>query len=243
MKKLFDALRQALRNGEDAVLVTIVASSGSAPRGTGARMLVTQRGRVCGTIGGGAVEYKGEQIAAEILRTKRSRQENFRLYKNDVADLGMVCGGAVDVYFRYIPAGDADVLRLIEQCGAIFDALEPSWLISELTEGGLSVYAVKHGLLGDPVPPEVLECLAARPCQREAGGKVYYCERLLQPGRVYIFGGGHIAQALAPALIAADFPCVVLDDRPDFLDPARFGGAETRRIDPEDISDVIREVG
>ena len=38
MKKLFDALRAALTGGEDAVLVTIVASSGSAPRGTGARM-------------------------------------------------------------------------------------------------------------------------------------------------------------------------------------------------------------
>jgi len=243
MKKLFDALRDALNRGEDAVLVTIVASSGSAPRGTGARMLVTAHGRVCGTIGGGAVEYRGEQIAAEILRTKRSRQENFRLFKNDVADLGMVCGGTVDVYFRYIPGGDADILRLIGQCDEIFAALEPSWLISELTDGGLSVYAEKHGLLGDPVPEAVLSALAVRPCQCEAGGKVYYCEKLLQPGRVYIFGGGHVAQALAPALIAADFPCVVLDDRPDFLRPELFGGAATRRIDPEDISDVIRDFG
>ena len=243
MKKLFDALHAALAAGEDAVLVTIVASSGSAPRGTGARMLVTAKGRVCGTIGGGAVEYKGEHIAAEILQTKRSRQEHFRLFKNDVADLGMVCGGEVDVYFRYIPGGDAEVLRLIEQCAEIFDALEPSWFITELTGGGLSVFAEKHGLLGDPVPREVTEALGTRPSQHEVGGKVYYCEKLLQPGRVYIFGGGHIAQALAPALLAADFPCTVLDDRPDFLRPELFGGAATRRINPEDISDVIRDFG
>ncbi len=239
MKKLFDALRDTLSRGEDAVLVTIVASSGSAPRGAGARMLVTARGRVFGTIGGGAVEYRGEQLAAEILRTKRSRQENFRLFKNDVADLGMVCGGAVDVYFRFIPGGDEAVLALIAQCAGIFETLEPSWLITELTQGGLSVYGTKHGLLGDAVPETVIAALSNRPAQIEADGRVYSCEKLLQPGKVYIFGGGHIAQALAPALIAADFPCVVLDDRPDFLDPARFGGAETRRIDPEDISDVI----
>lgn len=243
MKKLFDALRQALRNGEDAVLVTIVASSGSAPRGTGARMLVTARGRICGTIGGGAVEYKGEQIAAEILRTKRSRQENFRLYKNDVADLGMVCGGAVDVYFRFIAAGDAGVADLIDRCGEIFEKLEPSWFITELTEGGLSVFGKEHGLLGEAVPQTVLDALGTRPSQLEADGKVYYCEKLLQPGRVYIFGGGHVAQALAPALLAADFPVVVLDDRPDFLRPELFGGAQTRRIDPADISDVIRDFG
>ncbi len=243
MKKLFDALQDALTRGEDAVLVTIVASSGSAPRGTGARMLVTPRGRICGTIGGGAVEYKSEQIAAEILRTRRSRQENFRLFKNDVADLGMVCGGTVDVYFRFIPGGDREILQLIGQCGEIFNTLEPSWIITELTEGGLSVYGQKHGLLGEAVPQEVLNALSARPMQTEAGGKIYYCERLLQPGRVFIFGGGHVAQALAPALLAADFPCVVLDDRPDFLRPELFGGAQTRRIDPEDISDVIRDFG
>ena len=243
MKKLFDALQEVLSRGEDAVLVTIVASSGSAPRGTGARMLVTARGRIFGTIGGGAVEYKGEQLAAEILRTKRSRQENFRLFKNDVADLGMVCGGAVDVYFRFIPGGDEAILALISQCAGIFETLEPSWLITELTEGGLSVYGTKHGLLGDGVPETVIAALGNRQAQIEAEGRVYFCEKLLQPGKVYIFGGGHIAQALAPALIAADFPCVVLDDRPDFLDPARFGGAETRRIDPEDISDVIADLG
>ena len=243
MKQLFETLRDALSRGEDAVLVTIVASSGSAPRGTGARMLVTAAGRICGTIGGGAVEYKGEQIAQEILRTKRSRQENFRLFKNDVADLGMVCGGAVDVYFRFIPGGDPAVLQLIDGCAGIFAALEPSWFITELTEGGLSVYGKQSGLLGDPVPEEVLSALAVRPQQVPVDGRVYYCEKLLQPGRVYIFGGGHVAQALAPALLAADFPCVVLDDRPDFLDPARFGGAETRRIDPEDISDVIADFG
>ena len=243
MKKLFDALRDALSRGEDAVLVTIVASSGSAPRGTGARMLVTPRGRVCGTIGGGAVEYKSEQTAAEILQTKRSRQESFRLFKNDVADLGMVCGGTVDVYFRFIPGGDPGVLKLIDDCAEVFSALEPSWFITELTEGGLSVWGEKHGLLGDPVPPEVIAGLTNRPVQQEVDGKTYYCEKLLQPGRVYIFGGGHVAQALAPALIAADFPCVVLDDRPDFLRPELFGGAATRRIDPEDISDVIADLG
>ena len=242
MKKLFDALRDVLRRGEDAVLVTIVASSGSAPRGTGARMLVTAAGRVCGTIGGGAVEYKSEQLAAEMLRERRSRQESFRLFKNDVADLGMVCGGTVDVYFRYIPAGDAEVLSLIDGCAGIFERLEPSWFITELTGGGLSVFSPARGLLGDAVPQAALDTLGTRPSRYEHGGRVYYCEKLLQPGRVYIFGGGHIAQALAPALIAADFPCTVLDDRPDFLRPELFGGAETRKIDPEDISDVVREL-
>ena len=41
MRNLFAALRDALASGQDAVLVTVVASSGSTPRGAGARMVVT----------------------------------------------------------------------------------------------------------------------------------------------------------------------------------------------------------
>ncbi len=242
MKQLFETLQAVLDGGEDAVLVTIVASSGSAPRGAGARMLVTKKGRVCGTIGGGAVEYRAEALAGEILRTKRSRQENFRLFPNDVADIGMVCGGAVDVYFRYISAGDEAFRRLLGQLLPLFSAPEPVWLITELSEGGLSVWNEKTGLLGEPVPQEALDAAGARPVRCPLGGKTYYVEKLHQPGRVYIFGGGHIGQALAPVLLAADFPCTVLDDREEYLRPALFGGAETRRIDPADISDVLREL-
>ena len=54
MKTLFTELRQLLEQGEEAVLVTIIASSGSTPRGTGSRMLVRKDGSIEGTVGGGA---------------------------------------------------------------------------------------------------------------------------------------------------------------------------------------------
>ena len=58
MKALFEELSNVLAKGEEAVLVTIIASSGSTPRGTGSRMLVRQDGSIKGTVGGGAVEYQ-----------------------------------------------------------------------------------------------------------------------------------------------------------------------------------------
>ena len=73
MKNLFRSLHAALTQGQDAVLVTVVASSGSTPRGAGARMLITKDGRIAGTIGGGAVEYRSEQLARTVLAQKSSR--------------------------------------------------------------------------------------------------------------------------------------------------------------------------
>ena len=44
MKQLFKELQRCLKEGEPSVLVTIVDSSGSTPRGAGSRMLVAAGG-------------------------------------------------------------------------------------------------------------------------------------------------------------------------------------------------------
>ena len=72
MRSMFRTIAERLRAGEELVMVTVVASSGATPRGAGARMLVGRGGRICGTIGGGAVEYKSEQLAKRVLDEKRS---------------------------------------------------------------------------------------------------------------------------------------------------------------------------
>ena len=112
MRNMFREIAARLKKGEELVLVTVIASSGATPRGAGARMLVGRGGRICGTIGGGAVEYKSEQLAKKVLDEKRSGEHDFSLTKNDVQNLGMICGGAVNVYFSYIPANDPYVLSI-----------------------------------------------------------------------------------------------------------------------------------
>ena len=66
MKKLFRAMLSELQQGRNVVLCSIIASSGSTPRGTGAKMAVFEDGSTLGTVGGGAVEYHTELLAREI---------------------------------------------------------------------------------------------------------------------------------------------------------------------------------
>lgn len=64
--------------------------------------------------------------------------------------------------------------------------------------------------------------------------------RLVPPGWVYIFGGGHVAQALVPALAAVDFRCVVLENRAEFARTELFPGAEeVRLIDYARLSEAV----
>ena len=49
MKELFTSMLQALSDGQSVVLCSILASSGSTPRGAGAKMAVFADGHTVGT--------------------------------------------------------------------------------------------------------------------------------------------------------------------------------------------------
>ena len=239
MKKLFKIMRDRLSAGEDLVLVTVIASSGATPRGAGARMLVGAGGRLCGTIGGGSVEYRSEHIAAERLEKRASLVHDFSLTKDDVQNLGMICGGAVNVYFHFIPAGDGNAIAVADEALRRFAAGESFWLVSDLAGDG------KLSLVNRDDCPEWLSAhLNAHPQRVNEGGRDVFVEQMNSSGRVYIFGGGHVAQALEPVLTGVGFRCVVMDDRSEFAKRELFPSAEEiKLIDFNRIADSVTITG
>ena len=243
MRKLFEKLGETLRSGEDAVLVTIIASSGSTPRGAGARMLITKKGRIFGTIGGGILEYKCELKAVDALKAKSSRKESFKLHENEIQDIGMICGGDVDIHFLFIKAGDSLAIALTDGIESFITSEKQLWLICEITQGhsgAMRLYSDKGLLLGPHIPGAVMERLKNKNGVIRLDGREYYCENIKPPGLVYIFGGGHVTQALVPVLTSVDFRCVVLEDRDKLCDISLFPGAENAMmIDNNNIFDFI----
>lgn len=233
MRKMLQTMKTLLEEGQDLVLVTVIASSGATPRGAGARMLVGQNGRICGTIGGGAVEYRSEQIALRVLKEKSSRGQDFSLTRDDVQNLGMICGGACDVYFHYIPKGDSSICGLAQKAESYFVENRDLWLVSDIGDGGkLS--------LADKKDTTLAKYLTRHPCRVQEDGKNLYVEQINAAGMVYIFGGGHVAQELVPVLSHVGFRCVVMDDREEFTGKELFPSAERIvRGDFGRIEDVI----
>lgn len=58
------------------------------------------------------------------------------------------------------------------------------------------------------------------------GNMEFFMEPLLGSGRLYIFGGGHIAQALSQLADLTDWSYAVIDDREEFCNVQRFPNAE-----------------
>ncbi len=97
--------RAALQRGPTA-LVTILATEGSAPRGPGTRMVVTEGG-FTGTIGGGALEHQAMEQARAILALPPG---SWRIQDYPLGPLlGQCCGGRVRLLVERlgeVPEGD-----------------------------------------------------------------------------------------------------------------------------------------
>ncbi|MBF2053694.1 MAG: xanthine dehydrogenase accessory protein XdhC [Candidatus Sericytochromatia bacterium] len=81
------------------VSVHLVDTLGSAPQEIGARMLVSERGRCWGTVGGGKIEQHCIQTAQELLQRDSERDCWFYEW-NLQTEIGMTCGGVVRMVFE-----------------------------------------------------------------------------------------------------------------------------------------------
>jgi len=82
-------------------LVTVTATSGSAPREAGARMIVTDGRLFWGTIGGGNLEHLAISHANNLLAQGESRSESVDYPLSEKA--GQCCGGRVMLFFETFP--------------------------------------------------------------------------------------------------------------------------------------------
>jgi xanthine dehydrogenase accessory factor len=93
---------------ENAVLVTVAATRGSAPREPGAWMLVFAQGEA-GTIGGGHFELEAIALARQMLGSGE-RAAEVRDYALGPS-LGQCCGGTMQLRFEPVARDGIDALR------------------------------------------------------------------------------------------------------------------------------------
>ena len=132
MRALLRQVVHSLERGQDAELVTVLASAGSTPRGAGAVLAVFPDGTGVGTVGGGNVEYEAQKLASKLLETGENALRDFRFVQGDAASLGMVCGGDVTLHFHYLDASDSHTAAVFR---ALLDATAGSadtWLVRKL---------------------------------------------------------------------------------------------------------------
>jgi xanthine dehydrogenase accessory factor len=245
-RPLFVRIAELERQGRQFALATVVRTQGSTPQVVGAKMVVVDgegSGRAAGTLGGGCVEADAILSSREILEKGGRSLRAYELTEDLAWNTGLVCGGTM---WTLAERGDeARVAREEPILPVLLRASEggPPLVIVTLFEregrqmrfGGrvfVDASGVLHGSLGTAE-------LDARAIESGTKQLEHGTPRLvpiddtrdllLDPvcgrPRLVIAGGGHVALAIARQALLVDFEVTVLEDRPEFADPVRFGGA------------------
>jgi len=246
MKALTETACELLQKKQAFVLATIIRQHGSTPRGIGAKMIVADNGKGFGTIGGGLLEATVMERAQEILSGAPSCIISFDLTSRDAADLGMICGGDVEVLLDHIEPTDShreiftawnDALQHAKDCR----------FVTVIHWGDSKNGQVEHGLIQEDgkqlgrisLPADTLQELTWKGKSNlamkliERDNALILVERTQAPVTVYIFGAGHVAQPTAHLAALVGFRVVVLDDRKQFANPERFPAAHQVEVLPD----------
>lgn len=96
-----DVLDQAAdwrREGRKVALATVVATWGSSPRPVGSQLAVDGAGKFVGSVSGGCIEGAVIKEALDAIGTGRPRLLDFGVTNEQAWDVGLACGGKVQVY-------------------------------------------------------------------------------------------------------------------------------------------------
>ena len=85
-----------------AVLATIVGRQGSTPREEGSKMLVLPDGSAVGSVGGGIMEYRTQQLARELLEPGAAPCRLAAFTTEGASDAAAIaaCGGSMEVFLQ-----------------------------------------------------------------------------------------------------------------------------------------------
>ena len=96
MNSIYFDIETMIKQHQASALCIVIETKGSTPRKAGSKMIVSQNGKIYGTIGGGAIE---KQVIADALEVIKKNSPSKIYYKLE-ADLSMQCGGNMEVYIE-----------------------------------------------------------------------------------------------------------------------------------------------
>src|SRR3990170_2805471 len=100
MRELLDTLDAWRAEGADIGRAVLVRTFGSAPRPEGAVLATTADGRIAGSVSGGCVEGAAAEEIDRARTAGRSRVIRYGISDEQAWDVGLACGGTIDVLLQ-----------------------------------------------------------------------------------------------------------------------------------------------
>ena len=230
MRDILPDVESWLAQGKSVAIATVIQTWGSSPRQQGARMAITPEGGISGSVSGGCVEGAVFEAAVEALKTNRPQLLHFGVADETAWDVGLACGGSIDIFVNPLDAGFFQTLR------SVLDDEIPAALVTVirgpdekvgreiLIHGNGEVIAASVDGQAVEVVELSMHSLADGKTQRILleDGIELFIEPLLPPPTLIAVGGVHITIALMELAKTLGYRTVVVDPRKAFGSGQRF---------------------
>jgi xanthine dehydrogenase accessory factor len=263
MKELIETLASWRKDGVDVGRAVVVRTFGSAPRPEGAVLLLASDGRIAGSVSGGCVEGAAVQEIERARATGRSRVIRYGISDEQAWDVGLACGGTIDVLVEPevpYPITVAADTALPDYGVAVVTALPPDSPPGEfgphepgdgaLAERPIVVHqdrtvagTIGSSELDDQLVAHALDALNRGQSRTiELGGRSLFIEAFPVKPRLVVVGAVEVARHLVRLARELGYATIVIDGRAAFATPERFPPELVDRLIvgwPDEVADDI----
>lgn len=88
--------------GRGVAIATVITTWGSSPRPVGSQLVLDEDGRFAGSVSGGCIEGAVIAEGIEAIRDGRPRVLDFGVSDEQAWEVGLTCGGKVQVYVERV---------------------------------------------------------------------------------------------------------------------------------------------
>jgi LAO/AO transport system kinase len=100
--QIFRQIRVWRGQGRGVALATVVRTWGSSPRPAGSHLAVDSTGQFVGSVSGGCIEAAVIHEAQSVIGDGRPRRMRFGVSDEQAWEVGLACGGEVDVFVERV---------------------------------------------------------------------------------------------------------------------------------------------
>jgi xanthine dehydrogenase accessory factor len=99
MQDILPDIEKWRAQGEQIAVATVVHMAGSAPRRPGAKLAVSEKGEITGSVSGGCVEPAVIETAMEVMKNGQPQMLEFGITEEEnFEQIGLACGGTIHVF-------------------------------------------------------------------------------------------------------------------------------------------------
>jgi xanthine dehydrogenase accessory factor len=241
MKALYPQLIDWVEQGKAFTLARVVKTWGSSPRPVGSGLIISEDLNMHGSVSGGCVEGNVARTSLELLQSTESRLLSFGIANEDAWQMGLSCGGKLDVWVEpFLANRFPEVWEAWSNCIANNEACV---LVTEMSISPSYTLVIPNDwVVGQSLSNDLLEQVTTAYERRqhtivEAAEKTYFIQIFPKRSRLFLIGAAHISVHLVQLAKLYDFETVVIDPRGFFTEGTHFPTSPDRIEDayPEKI--------